>query len=113
MTRSAMANESRSRLRRTLTGAERVRRSADRSAGFVHPPALRRSSPDRSLRLVTRSEWEKLPPRSRGYVSYWQGGVRGSQIAGIGNPFAPGSREHGEYAAGEAQAVLDAQDSEE
>lgn len=46
-------------------------------------------------------------------MSYWQGGVRGSQIAGIGNPFAPGSREHGEYAAGEAQAVLDAQDSEE
>jgi len=74
----------------------------------------RRSPADRSLPgLVTRAEWERLPARSRGYVAYWQGGVRGSQIAGVGNPFAPGSREYGEYAAGEAQAVLDAQDSEE
>lgn len=65
------------------------------------------------VKLITKSEWEKMTPRGQGYSSYWQGSLPGSELKDVLCPYPIGSDERKEYAAGEFTAMLDAQDSEE
>lgn len=64
-------------------------------------------------RLITLAEWQTLTPRQRGYVQYWQGEQPGSQLKDEVNPYEAGSKQWEDYEAGQREAVLDAQDSEE
>lgn len=63
-------------------------------------------------RLITRAEWNTLPPRQKGFVQYWQGDIKGSQLKFETNPYREGTKEFDEYQRGEQEAMLEAQDSE-
>jgi hypothetical protein len=65
------------------------------------------------VKLVTREQWDKMSPRSQGYVLYTQGGVNGSELWNASCPYPKGSKEYKDFSEGERIAVLDAQDSEE
>lgn len=62
--------------------------------------------------LMTREEFDKLPPRSQGFVSYMQAEWPGSDLpkACI---YPEGTQPAEEWAAGAFAAALEAQDSEE
>ena len=65
------------------------------------------------IKLITKATWDKLSPKSQGYVAYWQGSFPGSELKDVTCPYPARSKEGKEYAAGEFTAMLDAQDSEE
>lgn len=66
------------------------------------------------MALITRAEYEKLPPRSQGYAVYMQAMHDGSELRSIEeNPYPAGSSEHKEWDEGQMIGVLEAQDSEE
>lgn len=63
--------------------------------------------------LMTKAMWEKLTPKNKGYVVYWQGNLPGSELKDVVCPYPLDSKERKEYAAGEFEAMMVAQDSEE
>jgi hypothetical protein len=63
--------------------------------------------------LITKAEYDTLSPRTQGFIQYWQGGRPGSELKGLTNPYAAISKEHKDWDAGQANAVQEAQDSEE
>ena len=65
------------------------------------------------LKLVTKAQWDKMAPRTQGYVNYCQAMLPGSELKDVACPYPKGSQEAKDYAAGEFTAMLDAQDSEE
>lgn len=65
------------------------------------------------MKLVSLAEWEKLGPRSKGYVLYMQAEHPSSELKGKGNPYDKGTAQHTQFQAGEQAAVLDAQDSDD
>lgn len=65
------------------------------------------------MELVTREQWLKLRSYTQGYVFYMQAEHKGSELKGAEIPHAKGTHEYDEFMAGQQQACLDAQDSEE
>lgn len=65
------------------------------------------------LRLITKAEYDALPPRSQGYAQYWEGAKPGSELKVEVNPYSAGSHEYYEWQRGQQLACQDAQDSEE
>ena len=63
--------------------------------------------------LISLAEWQGLTPYEQGFVLYMQASWPGSELEGLQNPHAPGSRAHAEFKRGEQRSVLVAQDSEE
>jgi hypothetical protein len=64
------------------------------------------------VKLVTKEAWDKLSPRSQGYVLYSQAELKGSQLKGLTNPYRKGSDKWNAFIDGERIACLEAQDSE-
>jgi DNA-directed RNA polymerase subunit RPC12/RpoP len=64
-------------------------------------------------RLITRAEWQTLPPFRQGYAMYMQASWPTSELADVKNPYAKDSSEWTAFRQGEQRAVLDAQDGEE
>jgi hypothetical protein len=65
------------------------------------------------MKIITKEAWEKLSPRSKGYVLYMQGELPGSELKGLNNPYRKGSANAVKFEEGERIAVLEAQDSED
>lgn len=65
------------------------------------------------MKLVTKSEWDALSPRAKGYILYAQAELEGSELKGLENPYPAGSYEHIWFTQGESEAAIEAQDSEE
>jgi len=65
------------------------------------------------MKLITKDAWEKLTPRSQGYLVYSQSELKGSQLKGLTNPYRKGSDKWNAFLDGERIACLEAQDSEE
>lgn len=65
------------------------------------------------VKLITKAQWEKMAPRTRGYIVYWQTNLPGSELKDVTCPYPAGSKEAKEFAAGEFAAMMDAQDGEE
>lgn len=65
------------------------------------------------VKLITKEQWDKMSPRSRGYIAYWQGNLPGSELKDVTCPYPVGTQGQKDYAAGEFTAMLDAQDGEE
>lgn len=65
------------------------------------------------VKLMTKAEWDELSPRNQGFALYWQGALPGSELKDLTCPYANGSSEQKEFAAGEFTAVIYAQDAEE
>jgi hypothetical protein len=63
--------------------------------------------------LLTKAAYDALSPWRQGYMHYMQEAQPGSMLAGTGNPYAAGTREHESWNEGQMQACLVAQDSEE
>lgn len=55
----------------------------------------------------TREAWNKLSPKSQGYVLHIQGNSPDSELHGLTNPYFTWSRAYGEFIAGEKEAVLE------
>lgn len=66
-----------------------------------------------SQKLITKRAWEELTPRSQGYVTYMQSAHPGSELKDVTCPYPIGSNSAKEYAAGEFDAMISVQDSEE
>lgn len=65
-------------------------------------------------RLITLKEYETLTPSEKGYVVYAQAELPGSELKDHQtNPYRFGSDKWKQFAEGQFQACLDAQDSEE
>lgn len=64
-------------------------------------------------RLTTKSEWDTFNPKTQGYIVYCQAMLPGSELKDLKCPYALGSPEAKEYAAGEFTAMMDSQDGEE
>lgn len=65
-------------------------------------------------RLVTLQEWQTLPPRQQGYVSYMQAELSGSELKNHQtNPYKSGTPAFRAFEEGVQRGVLEAQDSEE
>ena len=63
--------------------------------------------------LVTRAEFEKLPPRTQGYVHYMQAAWPKSELRGVKCPYEPGTTEYLHWQGGEYAAMLEAQDGDD
>jgi len=63
--------------------------------------------------LITKAEWDALPPFSQGYVLYMQEEWPHSELKGLTNPYEPSSMESKKFDEGNFKAMLDAQDEEE
>lgn len=63
---------------------------------------------------MSKEEFRRLAPGARGYAVYWYG-ERDDQpnVPNESNPYPAGSTEFQEWARGQSQAMIDAQDSEE
>jgi len=63
--------------------------------------------------LVTKAEYERLPPWEQGYAVYWQAEQPGSELKDCQeNPYPPGSRERQAWDDGAEAAMIHAQDSD-
>lgn len=58
---------------------------------------------------VTKADYDKLTPRTKGYVCYMVAARPGSKIPDV-NPYMAGTRQHDEFRTGEQQAMRDAED---
>jgi len=65
------------------------------------------------IKLITKAQWYKLTPRGRGYACYIQGAIPESPLKDVTCPYPLGTKEAKEFAAGEFDAMMDTQDSEE
>ena len=63
--------------------------------------------------LITRKEWQALPPFHQGYAYYNQGSWPTSELADAKNPYKEGTAAWTKFREGEHRAMLDAQDGEE
>lgn len=65
------------------------------------------------IRLLTKAEWDTITPRQQGMACYFQGSLPGSELKDLENPYPIGSEDRKEFAGGEFEAMLDAQDGED
>jgi hypothetical protein len=65
------------------------------------------------VKLLTKDQYDKLTPRKQGYVHYVQEAQQGSELRGLTNPYAEGTKQHKEWDEGQMAAVLDVQDEED
>jgi hypothetical protein len=65
------------------------------------------------VKLVTKEAWEKLSPRSQGYVIYSQAQLKGSELKGLTNPYRKGSEKWNAFEDGERIACLEAQEGDD
>ena len=63
--------------------------------------------------LITRAEYDKMPPYRQGFVVYMYGEWPGSELKGLTNPYPEGSTKADLWDRGNFQAMMAAQDSEE
>jgi hypothetical protein len=63
--------------------------------------------------LLSRAEWDRLSPFRQGFAVYMQSAWPRSELRGVKNPHAAGTKEHDDFVHGEHRAMLDAQDGEE
>lgn len=66
-------------------------------------------SPDRP-KLISRREFDRLPPRAQGYAVYMQAEWPGSELRDMECPYRQGTDERTEWEIGENIAMLEAQD---
>ena len=65
-------------------------------------------------KLITLAEFQKMSPRTQGYIAYMQADWPGSELKGHdNNPYPTGSADWKAWRVGESLAVQVAQDSEE
>lgn len=64
-------------------------------------------------RLISREEWQKLPPFEQGFLLYMQSSWPTSPLKNQKNPHAKGTRAWTEFCDGETRAARAAQDGEE
>jgi hypothetical protein len=67
---------------------------------------------EETMKLVTKEQWDKLSPRSQGYVCYLQGNLPGSELKGIVNPYFKHTKQHRDFYEGEYDAVIETVESE-
>jgi hypothetical protein len=65
------------------------------------------------VKLITKTEWDKLSPKDQGYACYMQGALPGSELKDVTCPYPMGTQEARDFASGELNAMMDTQDSEE
>jgi len=65
------------------------------------------------VKFVTRAEWDKMSPKSQGYVAYLQAELPGSELKGLVNPYFVHSKQYKDFCEGERMAVMEVQDGEE
>jgi hypothetical protein len=62
--------------------------------------------------LVTKAQYDKLPPWKKGYVYYMQEAIPGSELHGSSNPYPEGTKDHLKWDEGQMVAMLEAQDED-
>ncbi len=65
------------------------------------------------VKLTTKEKYERLSPKSQGFIQYWEGRQPGSELKNLKNPYPPSSKAHDEWNKGQQLAVQAAQDSED
>jgi hypothetical protein len=65
------------------------------------------------VKLITKAEWDKLSAKSRGYACYCQGSLPGSELKDLECPYPMGTQEARDFASGEFEAMMEAQDAED
>lgn len=65
------------------------------------------------MKLMTKVEWDRMSPKSQGYVLYLQAELPGSELKGVNNPYFPHMKQHKDFCEGERMAILEVQDAEE
>ena len=65
------------------------------------------------IKLMTFKEWEKLSPKSQGYVYYMQAECPGSELKGVSNPYNPDTTDFEDFQEGENIAYISVLDMEE
>ena len=66
-----------------------------------------------NLKLMSKAEYDRVSPYTQGYAVYWEGDQEGSELKGLTNPYAAGTKAHDDWNRGQQAATQDAQDSEE
>lgn len=65
------------------------------------------------MTLFTKEHWDKMSPKSQGYILYLQQELPGSELKGVTNPYFEHTKQYKDFCEGELQAVLEVQDGEE
>lgn len=65
------------------------------------------------MKLFTKADWDRMSPKSQGYVLYLQAALPDSELKGVTNPYFSHTKQHKDFCEGELQAVLEVQDGEE
>lgn len=65
------------------------------------------------MKMMTKEQWDRMSPKSQGYVLYLQEKLPGSELKGVTNPYFAHTKQHKDFCDGELQAVLEVQDGEE
>jgi len=65
------------------------------------------------IKLVTLEEWNKMPPKTQGYVFYMQAEWPESELKSKSNPYEKKSKEFNLFEEGEERAYIDVLDMEE
>ena len=66
------------------------------------------------MNLVTLKQFEQFSAKAKGYISYMQGNLPGSELKEHqGNPYLEHTKEHAWFEMGQRMAILEAQDDED
>lgn len=65
------------------------------------------------MKMMTKAEWDRMSPKSKGYVMYLQAELPGSELKGVSNPYFEHTKQHKDFNEGEQMAMLEVQDGEE
>ncbi len=65
------------------------------------------------MKLITKEQWNRLSPKSQGYVYYLQADIPGSELKDVTNPYFAHTKQYRDFCEGERVAVLEVQDGEE
>lgn len=84
------------------------------TSGYHRPIVLHGSiRVGEAVKLVAKAEWDAVKPYDQGYILYMQEDLPGSELKGLTNPYALGTKENKLFNEGNFQAMLDVQDGEE
>ena len=64
------------------------------------------------MKLITKAEWDRMSPKSKGYVAYLQAELPGSELKGLTNPYFNYTNQHADFCEGEDLAVQEVQEGE-
>lgn len=65
------------------------------------------------MKLITKVEWDRMSPKSKGYILYLQAELPGSELKGLANPYFNHTKQYADFCEGENLAVNEVQDGEE